>query len=277
MTTRNYSRLLPSSAASAAEGLKKGGSTSTAARERLSGVARCGPGTLVTLHVYSVTRLSAIQRANGVLGSFGTGAYHAGVEVYGREWSFGATEDGSSGVFCCGPADCDDHAYIRAIPMAETRATEAEVLGLIGRLRTEWSGDDYDLLRCNCCHFSDELLRRLGVGPAPGWLTSLAGAGAVVDDKVAAAASGAAAAKAAGHVAASKLGGALSGGNSSTGFGNFGGFGISSGKCAADTWKAAARAALGKATDSAKGAVAPCRGPDLGRTLSGEMTHGRCH
>jgi hypothetical protein len=23
----------------------------------------------------------------------------------------------------------------------------------------EWQGDDFDILRCNCCHFSHELLR----------------------------------------------------------------------------------------------------------------------
>merc|ERR1719471_570998 len=44
----------------------------------------------------------------------------------------------------------------------------------------EWMSEDYDILRRNCCHFSAELCKELGVGPLPSWLTSLAGAGAVL-------------------------------------------------------------------------------------------------
>lgn len=143
----------------------------------------------MSLHVYTVSHLASVQKANNVLGKMGGGgAYHAAVEVYGKEWSFGGTFDDSTGVFCCQPGGCDDHAYLKAIPMGSTRMTHPEVLGLIGRLAKEWQGEDYDLLRCNCCHFSDELLRRLGVGAAPRWLNSLAGRGAAVDDQVQAAA-----------------------------------------------------------------------------------------
>lgn len=154
-------------------------------------------GEEVVLHIYSVTRLSAIQRANGVLGALGGGgAYHAGVEVFGREWSFGATDDGGTGVFCSRPQKCDEHSYLKAMPMGNTKMTETQVLQMIGRLTKEWQGEDYDLLRCNCCHFSEELLRRLNVGPAPRWLNSLAGTGAALDDQVHHAASAASEAKA---------------------------------------------------------------------------------
>merc|ERR1712060_603032 len=44
----------------------------------------------------------------------------------------------------------------------------------------DWPGSDYDLLRHNCCHFSDALCQALGVGPIPGWVTSLAGVGAML-------------------------------------------------------------------------------------------------
>lgn len=145
----------------------------------------------VTLHVYSVSGASAIQGMNSILSLVGTGAFHAGVEIYGREWSFGFTEDVSTGVFCCRPAGCEAHAYLRPLPMGETHLSQPEVLSLIGRLAKEWNGQDYDLLRCNCCHFSHELCRRLGVGPIPRWLTSLAGAGAALGDQLRSAASGA--------------------------------------------------------------------------------------
>lgn len=187
-----YSRLLPSRAAAPALPARPGWRAApmeAGAKAAAEGAAEDRPGAPVTLHIYHVTRLGAVQRANGVLGMLGAGgAYHAAVEVYGREWSFGATEDGSSGVFCCQPQGCADHAYLKAEPMGFSKMSEVEVLGLIGRLAKEWQGEDYDLLRCNCCHFSDDLLRQLGLGPAPRWLMTLAGAGAAVEDQARAAA-----------------------------------------------------------------------------------------
>merc|ERR1719382_1361532 len=106
---------------------------------------------------------------NKVLGAVGTGAFHAGVEVCGREWSFGATDDGDTGVFSCRPRGCDAHSYLKALPMGSTAMSERQVYAVIDRLAAEWQGEDYDLLRCNCCHFSDKLLRELGVGGAPRW------------------------------------------------------------------------------------------------------------
>merc|ERR1719282_274777 len=46
----------------------------------------------------------------------------------------------------------------------------------------KWLGEDYDLLRKNCCHFSNEFAKRLGVGPIPNWVLNLAGAGATCQD-----------------------------------------------------------------------------------------------
>jgi hypothetical protein len=60
-------------------------------------------------------------------------------------------------------------------------------------------------LDCNCCHFSDALLKELEVSPVPGWVVNLAGAGASIrrsvgNAKEAANIAAAAAAEAAGHV-----------------------------------------------------------------------------
>jgi len=62
--------------------------------------------------------------------------------------------------------------------MGQTWLSEQEVSQLMAELEGEWPGKDYDLLHHNCCHFSSELCRRLGVGPVPQWVTNLAGAGA---------------------------------------------------------------------------------------------------
>lgn len=137
----------------------------------------------VTLHIYDVPRDSTGQRINGVFRVLGTGAFHAGVEIFGQEWSFGSSEraDGT-GVFVCAPGGCEAHTYREAVPMGHTPLTEQEVRSLIDELSAEWGAEGYDLLRHNCCHFSDELCDRLGVGRVPGWVRTLAGIGRVLDD-----------------------------------------------------------------------------------------------
>ncbi|CAE8743086.1 unnamed protein product, partial [Polarella glacialis] len=106
-------------------------------------------GAQVTIHVYHVSISSAVQKVNKMLARLRTGAFHVAVEVYGKEWSFGYTEDGSTGVWCCQPKQCDAHTYLRSLPMGRSRLSQTEVLALIGRLSREWQGEDYDLLRCN--------------------------------------------------------------------------------------------------------------------------------
>jgi len=103
------------------------------------------------------------------------------VEVYGAEWSFGYTDDGGSGIFSCDPGECGEHTYREAVAMGATCLREEDVILLLSALAQDWQGEDYDILHRNCCHFSDTLCRRLGVGPIPDWITNLAGAGAQVE------------------------------------------------------------------------------------------------
>lgn len=59
-----------------------------------------------------------------------------------------------------------------------TRLSEDAIAEVISQLIEEYPGDDYDLLRRNCCHFADDFCRRLGVGGIPGWVHRLARIGA---------------------------------------------------------------------------------------------------
>jgi len=124
---------------------------------------------------------------NNVLRSFGTGAFHCGVEVYSSEWSYsdvsvapGEEKCSGTGIFCCRPRVCEGHTYIDSIPMGRTNLSEGDVLGLIMRMRKDWSISDYSTLTKNCCHFCDILCQRLGVGPIPSWITTLAATGATI-------------------------------------------------------------------------------------------------
>ena len=135
----------------------------------------------VTLHVYDLG-----QGQLHAVGSHWAGAFHAAVEVYGVEYSFGLNpQPGSTGVFSNEPRRCTMHTYRESVPMGVTTASEPEVHALLLRMRAEWAGPSYDLLHRNCCHFSDALCKELGVGAAPPWLNRAANTGAGIVDEVA--------------------------------------------------------------------------------------------
>jgi hypothetical protein len=136
---------------------------------------------MVTLNIYDIGTCSVGQALNSVLRHFGTGAFHCGVEVYGYEWSFSDTEDGTGmGVFCSRPRCCDGHSYCESVKMTGTSLTHSEVLKLIPLLSSYWTVGSYDTLTRNCCHFCDDMCQRLCVGPIPSWIMNLAGAGAAL-------------------------------------------------------------------------------------------------
>jgi len=141
-------------------------------------------GAPVTLHIYDLGKTNETQALNRILRVFGSGAFHCGVEVYGKEWSYRGASRAGTGVFHCRPRSCDSHTYCESVPMGETFLSEGEVVRLLRLLEVEWLALAYSVLRHNCCHFSDLLCTHLGVGAIPPWVKSLAEAGAAVEDKV---------------------------------------------------------------------------------------------
>merc|ERR1719433_2380085 len=64
------------------------------------------------------------------------------------------------------------HIYRQSILMGTTRKSACEVLELIERdVIPCWQGNDYDLLRRNCCTFADCLCTRLVRKHIPGWVS----------------------------------------------------------------------------------------------------------
>uniref|UniRef100_A0A6T0WDF2 PPPDE domain-containing protein n=1 Tax=Alexandrium monilatum TaxID=311494 RepID=A0A6T0WDF2_9DINO len=135
----------------------------------------------VTLQIYDAGGTEVVKNVNKLLRAVGTGAFHTGVEVYGKEWSFGFTSDGSSGIFSCPPRCCKTHAYRESVHLGETELSQLDVEALLSELSSQWRGGHYDVLRRNCTHFSEELCRCLGVGPVPAWVGNIALAGRTVD------------------------------------------------------------------------------------------------
>eukprot|EP00440_Ansanella_granifera_P075518 gb/GFBE01081948.1/.p1 GENE.gb/GFBE01081948.1/~~gb/GFBE01081948.1/.p1 ORF type:complete len:215 (+),score=25.04 gb/GFBE01081948.1/:1-645(+) len=141
------------------------------------------PGlTPVKLQIYDIFKNRGFRQMNRMFRALGTGAFHAGVEVHGTEYSFGYNTDDKTGIFFNPPMSCQGAAFRETIFIGYTSLSESEALELLKELAKRWRGSDYDLLRCNCCHFSNELCEQLGVGSIPSWVTNLAGAGASIND-----------------------------------------------------------------------------------------------
>mmetsp|Transcript_102203 Transcript_102203/g.256246 ORF Transcript_102203/g.256246 Transcript_102203/m.256246 type:complete len:174 (-) Transcript_102203:184-705(-) len=132
----------------------------------------------VTLNVYDVEVSCEIFVLNRALRPLGSGAFHVGVEVIGREWSFQGTKAAITGVFCSRPRECDGYHYVESVPMGLTRLSEGAILKLIETLEAEWPGRKYNPMYNNCAHFCQRLCELLGVcNCMPKWVIQLAATG----------------------------------------------------------------------------------------------------
>jgi len=150
--------------------------------------ASCSKGLRVLLHIYDVSQEDSIQKLNRVLAHKHSplklgGVFHAGVEVNGLEWSFGySCSDTVPGVSCTEPRCNPQHHFRQTVRLKWTKVPPEEIADIISDLIEEYPGEDYELLRRNCCHFADDFCKRLGVGGIPGWVHRLARIGAQVDN-----------------------------------------------------------------------------------------------
>jgi len=135
----------------------------------------------VALHIYDVSTNPEIEKLNKYLTAVGTGAFHGGIEVYGKEYSFGYCKEGP-GIFSNPPKGCTMHHFRESIELGECALSEDDVKKLVEEMKPEWPGSAYDLIRRNCVIFSAEFAKKLGVQEVPKWVTNLAGAGATIQD-----------------------------------------------------------------------------------------------
>ncbi|EAZ01340.1 hypothetical protein EE612_034818 [Oryza sativa] len=126
----------------------------------------------VVLNVYDLTPL------NNYLHWCGLGIFHSAVEVHGSEYSFGAHDHPTSGVFEVEPKCCPGFMYRCSIFIGRTSLNPLEFRDFIQRMASEYHGDTYHLISKNCNHFTDDLSTRLTGKPIPGWVNRLAKLGA---------------------------------------------------------------------------------------------------
>lgn len=140
--------------------------------------------TPVLLHIYDVGHSSWIAGLNSTTASFG-GLFHAGVEIYGREFSFGGSrQQNVCGIFPCKPRGCVLHTYRESIYLGDCHLGRSHVSSILKQMRAEWPSLHYSMLRKNCCHFCNEFAIELGVGVIPSWTFRLANVGAALHDAI---------------------------------------------------------------------------------------------
>lgn len=103
------------------------------------------------------------------------GFFHAGIEVYGEEWSFYRAPDDTCGI-CRSrrPKTHSVHVFRESINLGSTKLSSSEVRQLLlSKFRCEWRGNAYDLLEKNCLTFCNAFAKDLGVGECPSWISNL--------------------------------------------------------------------------------------------------------
>lgn len=132
------------------------------------------PSSEVALSVYDLGGLANVN-AFGEFTGLG-GAYHVAVHVYDLEWAFGYTDLGT-GIFAQAPGAFSQGSFRERVVVGRTSKNTWEIDHVVAGLCRTWPGQSYDLLRRNCGHFAQALLRCLGMPDVPDWLTRLAAAG----------------------------------------------------------------------------------------------------
>ena len=114
----------------------------------------------VFLHVYDVSNSDRVQNWNYYIKAFGVGGiFHAGVEVHGKEFSFGGTmnrKSSATGVWGGPPKRCPKHHYRESVYLGDCGLTWPQVENILNDLKPQWLAKDYDLLHKNCVFFSRE-------------------------------------------------------------------------------------------------------------------------
>ena len=122
----------------------------------------------VKLNVYDLAPVNDWTHGAGV------GFYHSGVEVAGREWTFGSGSGSGTGVMEHRPQETG-LPLRESILLGETELSATDVEAQAWDLgRDVFQAARYNLLLLNCNHFAAAYVQALGVAPMPGWVNRTA-------------------------------------------------------------------------------------------------------
>ncbi|XP_064402541.1 deubiquitinase DESI2-like [Halichondria panicea] len=130
------------------------------------------PGSELHLNVYDMIWV------NDYTSRFGIGAFHSGVQVYGREYAYGGHPYSFTGVYDVEPQRAVEVApglkFRESIYLGHTHLTDREVEELVLSVGKEFNGNDYHIFNKNCNHFTDALCMKLIGARTPSWVNRLA-------------------------------------------------------------------------------------------------------
>eukprot|EP00759_Apiculatamorpha_spiralis_P041322 PhF_6_TR39975/c0_g1_i2/m.59339 len=133
---------------------------------------------VVHLNVYNLVP----QGFNALLQVVGVGgAYHTAVEIDGYEYAFG--EDGVTRRNAVDPNNPDPpHGmkFLQKMEVGIANLTPHQLQRYIENAVNAFPGIKYDLLSCNCNHFSDAFVRGLKLPPIPKEINQLSNVGRAV-------------------------------------------------------------------------------------------------
>jgi len=138
--------------------------------------------TPVFLHVYDVGHSSCISTFNRASELAVGGVFHGAIQIFGKEYSFGGSKANQSGIFACNPTRCPMHTYRESVYLGDCYLPRGAVKAILNSMVSKWMGPTYDMLRKNCCTFSNEFAIELGVGEIPRWTHRLANLAASLKD-----------------------------------------------------------------------------------------------
>ena len=108
---------------------------------------------------------------NSFLYPIGLGAYHTGVEIFGREYTFS-----ESGVFHTSPRDVEA-PFRTSIEMGVFKGSMNDFEKALIDVKLQFQPGTYNLYSKNCNSFSNALCMRLLNKPIPAWINRMAGYG----------------------------------------------------------------------------------------------------
>jgi len=102
--------------------------------------------------------------------SFGFGAFHTGIQIFGWEISFGYLR----GIDWAKPKLVSGAVFRKCIKLGITSVTVADLSRILEDMRQNYRADTYDILNQNCNHFTNDLAHRLLGTGIPNYVNKLA-------------------------------------------------------------------------------------------------------
>jgi hypothetical protein len=128
--------------------------------------AQTAGGVPVTVNIYTLLDKTATHTrvGNDVLDLLGISIYHAGVEIFGKEYAFGMDpsqrpDPNIDGIFTVEPRQAvGDFKEAVVVGHMPATFTPRELGQIVAELRHTWRAVTYHILDRNCCHFAKAMV-----------------------------------------------------------------------------------------------------------------------